>query len=240
MVWPQGKNLKPQPKGRAPVQPIPGPKPRKTPAEKRKDQEYRLALSKGHYPRGELLEPLALSPCQLAMPSVEYLQLMEVRQELVETFFLTPEQMGAKPTSSSTVAMVAAPRMTAAQLAALANLMVAPAPSREPIEVTEAEYQALVKTASASQISAQTPEMLMSSQRTYRGAVFVVKPEPAPLEGEILPPEPVSVSISNDMVFLSNPPLDPRLEEMWERHRERIQNASDAMMVAAITGGWKV
>lgn len=56
VVWPRGKNLKPLPKGRAPLQAIPGPAPRKTLEEKRQDQEYRLALSKGHYPRSATSE----------------------------------------------------------------------------------------------------------------------------------------------------------------------------------------
>ncbi|RVK75442.1 hypothetical protein CN154_15170 [Sinorhizobium meliloti] len=55
-VWSRGKNLKPAPRGRTPVQAIPGPRPRSA-GERRQKQEYQLAISKKQYPREELLGP---------------------------------------------------------------------------------------------------------------------------------------------------------------------------------------
>lgn len=199
MVWPQGKNLKPLPKGRAPLQPIPAPRPRKGAVEKREDQEYRLAISKGSYPRGR-------SPMQalLADPFLRSWLAAMAR----------PDQADSRPTC--TVADPASTGRSMPELKEVLQLLAeTPVPSREPIEVTEAQYQALTELPIAG-----TPAEAMELARTFGTAILVVKPDPEPLEGEILSPV--------------------TLEELMQQKSTELTRYQDAMMLAAITGCWKL
>lgn len=165
MVWPQGKNLKPQPKGRAPLQPIPGPRPRKASAERRRPEEYHLALPMGKSPMGALMADPFL-------------------RRWVELMQSSPERMDNRP--SCTVADPASTGRSMPELKEVLQLLAqTSAPSREPIEVTEAQHQAL-----ATLPIAETPWELATLASIYGTAVMVVKVAPAPLEGEILPREP--------------------------------------------------
>jgi len=144
VVWPRGKNLKPPPKGRAPLQAIPGPAPRKTAEEKRQDQEYRLALS--NYPRGR-------SPMQVLLADPF------LRSWLVA--------MARSPADSRPTVTLADRSRTGRSMPEL--LAETPAPSREPIEVTEAQYQALQELPVA-----ETPQELAELACTFGTAVMVV------------------------------------------------------------------
>lgn len=198
MVWPQGKNLKPQPKGRAPVQPIPGPKPRKALAEKRRPEEYHLAL------------PMGKSPVQ-ALLADPYLQ------SWMAAMLLGPERTDNRP--SCTVADPASTGGSMPELKEVLQLLAqTPAPSREPIEVTEAQYQAL-----ATLPMAETPWELATLASIYGTAVMVVKAAPAPLEGEILPPAPETEA------------TDPVTRAM-RNLSERVRQMNQEMMMAAIWG----
>lgn len=97
VVWPRGKNLAPAPRGRMPVQAIPGPRP-KPEKERRQKTEYRLSLSKGHYPRGEPLMalPIAETSEELADLTQTFGTAMivvreEIRQTVVEELLLPAE-----------------------------------------------------------------------------------------------------------------------------------------------------
>lgn len=201
VVWPQGKNLKPQPKGRAPVQAIPCPAPTKTPAEKRKDQEYRLALSKGHYPRSPmavLLSPLSdfqeqtitREQYQLADPFAQIrtakwvnLEMQRARAEIWEEFFHQPGMLSTSATSTKTDE----PAVLTVEALAAAVQQIKGALNREPIEVTEEEYRKLQELPSLP--VAETPQELADLVSIFGTAVMVMKADPPPLDGEILPPE---------------------------------------------------
>ncbi|PDT80594.1 hypothetical protein [Sinorhizobium sp. BJ1] len=157
-AWPGGKNLKPVPRGRTPVQAIPGPRPRSA-EERRQKEEYRLALAKGLYPLGEELLTLQTS-------------MQQARAETMEAFFLSGSVMS---TNSETPQA-----LTAEALLAIVDLVKGtPAPRREPIEVTEAEYQALKELPVAT-----TPQELAILASIYGTAVMVVKPQ-AVLTGKL-------------------------------------------------------
>lgn len=165
MVWRRGKNLKPAPKGRMPLQLIPGPRP-KTAQDRRKKLDYQLAISQDMYPRGE--------PMGMAL-------LASVRQEVAQLIGIKPEMMQATETRAEPTAVIVGPGVTASAIASMAQLLrAAPAPSREPIEVTEAQYQALIDLPTA-----ETPAELGALVSTFGTAVVVVKPTEAPLTGKL-------------------------------------------------------
>lgn len=160
MVWPQGKNLKPQPKGRAPVQAIPSPTRSKALQERRLKVEDLVAISPALFPLGEELLALQVS-------------MQQARTDMMEAFILRPELISGSVTSTRSEPPQA---LTAEALLAMVELVQArPAPRREPIEVTEAEYQALKELPVAT-----TPHELARLSSIYGTAVMVVKAAPAP------------------------------------------------------------
>lgn len=153
---------------------------------------------------------------------------MTLPNDLTNYRLTVPDQDHPDMRATSTVAMIVGPGMTAAAIARMVRLLTeTPVPIREPIEVTEAQYQALMELPIA-----ETPQELAELACTFGTAVMVVKPEPAPLEGEILPPEGKTAT---DFSHTTDDAADAMAYMM--KARQKLRRIEEEMMMTAIWGG---
>ncbi|CDZ67649.1 Hypothetical protein NGAL_HAMBI2605_59300 [Neorhizobium galegae bv. orientalis] len=178
VVWPQGRNAKPIPRRLAPKQAIPM---GKSPAQ--------LALQSSRQLQAmETMVALPMEPPELLefnrnWLAESHLQFMEVcRQRMMDLTGLPASMLqGATTSAEPCRPMTALEALELQRL--LEKLAETPAPSGEPITVTEAQYQAL-----RALPMAETLEELLTKAAIFGTAVMVVPAEKV-LDGEILPPE---------------------------------------------------